>query len=126
MINVEKVKASLDEFLTCSSIDGLIHVSKAKTSWATFCWVLVIAIGFCMAGYLIQGSFISWSDSPFITTVNVEPITKAPFPIVTVCPPKGTNTALNYDIMAAQNVTLDNKTRADACMEAKHLILPLI
>ena len=29
------------------------------------------------------------------------PIAKLPFPKVTVCPPKGTNTALNYDIFKA-------------------------
>ena len=54
-----------------------------------------------------------------MTTVDTLPISKAPFPVVTVCPPNGTNTLLNYDIMAAKNVTFDNNTRFAALEVAK-------
>ena len=33
------------------------------------------------------------------------------FPKVTVCPPRGTYTNVNYDVMQAEKITLDNKTR---------------
>ena len=34
------------------------------------------------------------------------PISEVPFPEVTVCPPLGSNTALKYDLMTADNITL--------------------
>ena len=33
------------------------------------------------------------------------------FPNVTVCPPKGSNTALNYDLMKANNGSFSNEAR---------------
>ena len=38
-------------------------------------------------------------------------MSKVPFPEVTVCPPPGSNTALNHDLMTAGNITIDNETR---------------
>ena len=38
------------------------------------------------------------------------PIADVPFPKVTVCPPKGTYTNLNYDLLKAGNIMVDNST----------------
>ena len=60
---------------------------------------------------LINNSFVSWSKSPIETSVATFPISKIPFPQVTICPPKDTNTALNYDLMHADDVTISNDDR---------------
>ena len=122
MAERNNLKAAICDFLNGSSINGLIHVSNASRPWAKCGWMFVISLGFFMAGYLIQGSFVSWSRSPFITTIETLPISNAPLPVVTVCPPKDTNTALNYDILASQNITLTNKTRMEALKVARQLI----
>ena len=74
-------------------------------------WILVIIGGFIGAGYIIYTSFQSWADSPVKTTIETHPITEITFPKVTVCPPKNTFTDLNYDLMMAENMTLDNDTK---------------
>ena len=40
-----------------------------------------------------------------MTTITTHPINELDFPTVTVCPPKGSNTALNYDLMRLRNRT---------------------
>ena len=47
------------------------------------------------------------------TTIETRAITELTFPKVTVCPPKNTYTDLNYDLMMAENMTLDNDTRQE-------------
>ena len=63
------------------------------------------------AGYLINNSFTDWANSPISTTVSTHPIDELPFPAVTVCPPEGANTGLNYDLMKADegSLTLENR-----------------
>ena len=60
---------------------------------------------------MICQSFQVWSENPVTTTVETRPITEIRFPKVTVCPPKNTFTDLNYDLVALENITLDNETR---------------
>ena len=80
--------------------------------------------GFVSAGYLIYNSFHDWAESPTITSVETFPISEVPFPEVTVCPPLGSNTALNYDLMTAVNITIDVETR-NKSVEMKGLTLSL-
>ena len=40
-----------------------------------------------------------------MTTITTHPINELDFPTVTVCPPKGSNTALNFDLMRLRNRT---------------------
>ena len=112
------IKSVFRDFLESSSINGIVHISKA-TSNATKCsWSLIISLAFIIAVSLINNSYVSWNESPFITTVETFPISQAPFPVVTICPPTGTNTALNYDIAAAKYVTWDNDTRVQVFKKA--------
>ena len=122
MVELANIRTVICEFLNISSIAGIINVASARSRWTRFAWVVVISICFVTAGYLINNSFLSWHQTPFITTVETLPISDAMFPVVTVCPPKGTNTALNHDIVAAKTVTLDNKTRIEAFEKAKSTI----
>ena len=110
------------DFLESSSINGLNQVASARGKHSKLAWTFAILFGFSMAFYIIQYSFEGWALSPIITTVETLPISKVRFPIVTICPPKDTNTALNYDIRSSINVTLDNVTRFEAIKETKGVI----
>ena len=107
----------LKEFLDSSTIHGLSHISNPKVRanfvWCcTFCqtsvvakisWFITVLMGFFGASYLIGHSYHDWQKSPVLTTITTHPLDDLEFPAVTVCPPKGSNTALNYDLMQLNN-----------------------
>ena len=86
-------------------------------------WILTVLVGFIGAGYLINESYSDWLDSPISTTITTQPIDDLVFPIVTVCPPKGSHTALNYDLMKADKNSLTNKDRDDLKRAVKERII---
>ena len=94
-------------FLESSSIAGLNHIATSK-KYARLFWILAVLSGFTGAGYLIHLSFQSWSESPVTTTVETLPLSRIKLPKVTVCPPKNTFTDLNYDLLMAESLALDN------------------
>ena len=98
------------DFLESSSIGGLNHIAINRKYVRVF-WILVVLTGFIGAGVMIYESFQSWDESPIKTTIETHPIPEITFPKMTVCPPKNTNTDLNYDLMMTENMTLDNETR---------------
>ena len=53
-------------------------------------------------------AFVEWNESPIATTITTRPISELVFPSVTVCPPRGSNTALN---LALENVNDENFTK---------------
>ena len=59
-----------------------------------------------MAGYLILSSYSDWQESPISSSITTHPIAELDFPTVTVCPPRGSHTALNYDLMKMDNETM--------------------
>ena len=97
-------------FLESSTIHGLAYIANGK-KYVRLLWILVVIAGFTGAGYIIYQSFQSWADGPVKTTIETHPIKEITFPKVTVCPPRNTYTDLNYDLMMAENMTLDNDTR---------------
>ena len=98
------------EFLEASTIHGLSHIASSKSIVKPF-WITIVFTGFSFAGILIHQSFQSWEESPIKTTVQTLPITELSFPKVTVCPPKNTFTNLNYDLLMAENMTIEDDTR---------------
>ena len=76
-----------------------------------FGWVVITFLGFTLAAYLIAQSLCDWAASPVSTTVSTHEIADLEFPVVTVCPPRGSNTALNYDLMKADNASLSGEGR---------------
>ena len=68
-------------------------------------------MGFTGAGVIISNSYSAWQESPVATSITTHPIAELDFPTVTVCPPKGSNTALNYDLMKADNNSLTEENR---------------
>ena len=83
------------DFLENSTIHGLVYISTAKSFVAKSLWVIIVALGFGSAVYLIANSYAEWNESPVSTVVSTRPISDLEFPDVTVCPPKGSNTVLN-------------------------------
>ena len=92
-------------FLESSSIGGLNHIATSKKLARLF-WISAVLTCFTGAGFLIQLSFQSWSESPVKTMVEILPLSRITLPKVTVCPPKNTFTDLNYDLMRAENFAL--------------------
>ena len=92
------------KFLKLSTIHGLYYVSTTR-KLVRFAWILVVIAGSAGAAYLINQSFKNWSDNPIITTIETQPISKITFPNVSVCPPRGTNTNLNFDLMKSERIS---------------------
>ena len=63
------------------------------------------------AGFLIGKSYLEWQKNPIATSITTQPIDDLDFPIVTVCPPKGSNTAHYHDLVKAGNETISEEHR---------------
>ena len=87
------------EFLETSTVHGLVYISKAKSIWAKIFWALLVVASFSLAIVLICNSFEGWSEKPVSSVISTRAIKDLNFPNVTICPPKNTNTALNYDLV---------------------------
>ena len=99
------------EFLKSSTIHGLTYISTNKNPLMKFLWIIIVVTGFCIASMLINSSFSDWAESPISTTTETFSISNSIFPKITVCPPKGKSTSLNYDLVKAENQTLTKTTR---------------
>ena len=100
------------EFLESSTIHGLIYISTTGTRLTILFWFLVVLGGFTASYVFISNSFYSWEKSPISTSIETFPISNVTFPLVSVCPPKGTNTALNLDILKFENKSISNSVRS--------------
>ena len=110
---LKHIQNTFSEFLESSTIHGLVYIGTSRIKPIKLAWLIIVCICFYLAVYLTLDAFRSWEASPINTSTESLPISEVDFPEVAVCPPPGTNTALNYDIMAARNVTLDQKTRGE-------------
>ena len=101
----------LKEFLEATTIHGLYYISTCKSWFAKAGWMVVVALGFAASTFLIHSSFADWAESPVATTITPHPVADLPFPNVTICPPKGLNGALKYDLMklATRNMSSEKK-----------------
>ena len=102
---------SLKEFLESSTIHGLAYISSAPSLLSKAFWFLIVVTGFSLAFCLINSSYTDWQASPIATSITTHPISELDFPTITVCPPEGSNTALNYDLARARNITLSVRDR---------------
>ena len=66
---------------------------------------------FATAIYMITNSYKEWQESPGSTTITTHPITELEFPTVTVCPPRGSNTALNHLLEKVKDVNYTEEER---------------
>ena len=102
--------AEINLFLNSTTIHGLSYIPASRKLLKLF-WLAVVLAGFTCSASLILKSFRGWQESPISTSVEVLPITEIAFPNVTVCPPRKTFTALNYDLMKVQGVQLNETIR---------------
>ena len=62
---------------------------------------------------MISNSYTDWKMSPVSTTTSTHPITELEFPTVTVCPPRGSNTALNHLLEKVKDVNFTREERQE-------------
>ena len=116
----------LRKFLESSTIHGLSYISTEKVSFSYFSsllhlyiqtrsakilWLIVVCLGFIGAGILIGKSYKDWQENPIATSITTHPIDDLDFPVVTICPPKSSNTALYHDLAKAGNGSLSEKDK---------------
>ena len=106
------------EFLEVSTIHGLVHISTGKTTLVRVCWALIVITCIFFGTSLISDAFESWEKTPIITTVNTQPIGKVTFPEITICPPRGSDTALNVDLRTALTAELEEPAREELVVGA--------
>ena len=111
------VKGEVREFLESSTIHGLAHIATGKSIYARIIWVLIVIACFSIGISLIDKAFYSWATTPIITTVDTRPISEVIFPEITVCPPSGTDTALNMDLEATKGMELSEEQREELILE---------
>ena len=113
---------SLYDYLEISTIHGLSYISKTKRKNVKLFWICIVISAFFGAFMSIHYSFKSWNESPVKTIIESRSIKQITFPKVTVCPPKNTHTDLNYDLLMAQNMTVDDETRNELRYYAEELL----
>ena len=112
----------IKNFLESSTIHGLTYISTTS-KYVRLLWTIVVIIGFTTAGVIIYQSFETWAETPISTTTETRSIREITFPKVTVCPPKGTYTSLNYDLM---NVHDRNTLEKENSIELKEFAFVLL
>ena len=90
---------------------GLVHISTANNKALRAIWVTIVIGCFAIAITMITNSYNEWHDSPISTTITTHPIEKIQFPAVTVCPPRGSNTALNQVLTKVKDANFTEKEK---------------
>ena len=111
------------EFLESSTIHGLVHISTAKSRAARVAWVVIVVASFAFAIREITNAFQEWQESPVSTTITTHPITELEFPAVTVCPPRGSNTAVNHLLEKVKDVNFTEEERQQLVNISKEVFL---
>ena len=107
-----------------SSVGGTQHVLSSNSYWTNGFWIIVIIATLLVSIIFTVRTVSEWSDigNQISTSMVTLPISRAKFPSVTVCPPKHSHTALNYDIIRADNIILSEDDREDLLEEALKLL----
>ena len=106
------------DFLESSTIHGLAHISTGKNAFIRCIWAMIVIACFSYDIYMIENAFQSWAANPVVTSVDTKPIEQVSLPEITVCPPSGTNTALNLDLVTAEEVELSETQRENLTLAA--------
>ena len=115
--------AAVCEFLESSTIHGLAHISTAKSKAARAAWVVIVVSSFAFAISMITNAYLEWHESPVSTTITTHPITELEFPAVTVCPPRGSNTAVNHLLEKVKYVNFTKEDRQQLLNISKEVFL---
>ena len=106
------------DFLESSTIHGLVHISTGKNALVRCIWAIIVVACFSYDVHMIESAFRSWAANPVVTSVDTKPIGEVILPEITICPPPGTNTALNLDLVTAEQVELDENQRENLTLVA--------
>ena len=74
IVFLQIVMDSFKEFLESSTIHGLTYISSAPSKLSKLFWLLVVFVGFSLAFYLINSSYVDWQTSPIATSITTHPI----------------------------------------------------
>ena len=96
--------------LNANLCNNKTHVLQTKVERCV--WFVIVCLAFASAGIIIGRSLSDWQDSPIATSITTRPLEELAFPQVTICPREGTNTALNHDLIKAENNSLNGESRA--------------
>ena len=99
--------------MEASSLAGFSFIASSKSLGFRSAWIVAVILSVFFAIYQIHSTFKSWDQNPVSTDIEVLPISGVKLPGITVCPPKGSHTALNYDLIRTKNITLDNMDRQE-------------
>ena len=110
----------ISAFLESSTIHGLLQISRAKSGTTKVAWVTIVVACFGLAIHMITSSYKGWQESPVSTTITTHPITELEFPTVTVCPPRGSNTALNHLLEKVKDANFTKEERQEHRKHEKH------
>ena len=117
----------LREFLESSTIHGLAHISTSRSKRAKSVWFFCVLVSFSIAIFLIWKTTKEIQDDPFSTAITTHPIRELDFPMVTICPPKGTNTAINNGLMKAREpLTEEQKNRLKNATRKIFILEPFV
>ena len=86
-------------------------------------WFLVFLLSLSISAFFINLSATDWAENPVSTDIETLPISDIRLPGITVCPPKGSHTALNYDLVKAENITLSKEDREEMFNVALDLLI---
>ena len=115
----------LQEFLENSTIHGLAHISTSKSRATRVAWVAIVVACFALAIYMITSSYKEWQESPVSTTITTHPIIELEFPTGTVCPPRGSNTALNHLLEKVKDVNFTKEERQELLDISKEVFIEI-
>ena len=79
----------------------------------------IVVASFALAISMITSSYKEWQDPPVSTTLTTHPIAELEFPMVTVCPPRGSNTAMNVLLNNIERVNFSEQDRQELLIIAK-------
>ena len=113
------------DFFESSTIHGLVHISSASSRTARAAWVVIVVACFAIAIHMITSSYKEWQESPVSTTITTHPITELDFPTMTVCPPRGSNTALNHPLDRVKKVEFNKEERNTLLGISKEVFLDI-
>ena len=119
------LKSLLCEFLESSTIHGLVHISTSTSRIARAAWFVIVVACFAYAVNMISSSYKDWQESPVSTTITTHPITELEFPTVTVCPPRGSNTALNHLLEKVKDVNFTKEERQELLDISKEVFIEI-
>ena len=117
--------AIIREFLESSTIHGLVHISTAKSGASRAAWAAIVVACFAVAISMITNSYKEWQESPVSTTITTHPINELDFPTVTVCPPRGSNTALNHLLEKVKDVNFTQREKKELLKISREVFIEI-